>query len=106
METTSDVIDQMTARGFCARSWDHPSTPGAIAIASSFEETEDGIRIYKHMVLVAPADAVWKVSCWVPSVQSEHQSLSEAVEVAAELVLELKAGGIPHNWLGRTKGCT
>lgn len=106
MESVADVIADLTFRGFCARMWDYPAIPGAIAIASGFTESVDGIQIYQNMVLVQTADSGWKVSCGVPSAYSEHKSLTEAVEVAAALVAELQAGGIPPAWLGRTRGCT
>jgi hypothetical protein len=94
MESISEAIEYLNSKGYCALCWDHPATPGALAVASGFVDTEEGIRIFKHMVLVVPSGSEWTVSCDIPG-ESRHPSLAEAVEVAAALVTERQAGGIP-----------
>jgi hypothetical protein len=104
MESLSDAIGHLTARGFHAQSWDCPAAPGALAVAAGVVETPDGIRILRHMALVIPAGPRWRAN-WEFG-ESEHRSLEEAVAVAAEVVSDLRAGRYPHQGPGLTKRCT
>jgi len=84
MKSIAEAISHLTARGFYAQNWDFPATPGALAVASGVVETQDGIRILTHMVLVVPAGSGWKVCCDLPA-ESEHGSLLEGIHSRVEV---------------------
>ena len=101
MQSLSEAIAHLIARGYHAQAWEYPATPGALAVASEVIDAGDGLRILRHFVVVLPNEQGWRV-CWERA-ESDHESLDNAVEAAADLVTELKAGGIPYKWLGRTR---
>jgi hypothetical protein len=88
--------DDLAARGLHAQRWDSDGS-GAFAVASEVQDIGDGIRLLRHMVSVVPAPSGWSIRSEF-GVEVEGVSLAEAVNAASELVLELKAFGVPKRF--------
>jgi hypothetical protein len=91
MQSRSEAIVLLAARGFHAQAWDH-FAEGALAVASSAVDAGGGVRILKQMVVVVPLGEGWAVHCGPPGAV-KFPSLGQAVEAAVVLVRLL--GGCP-----------
>jgi hypothetical protein len=91
-----EAIAYLLARGLHVRQW-RQYHPESFTVCGAVEDLGDGIELLKYTVVVVPTERGWSLESEFPT-DVQDAPLADAVQAAADLVLELREFGRPRRF--------